>query len=232
MNNKHDAIARNIFQERIRMGLLGPGSDIFVDNNIENHRNNEIISDYPLQRYYTGVLFPERQRENSFDEQADNEIKSVTDNEKDDEIFNRNDKIEDIEPKDENDTNKKKKSNKDDEIKISQNTFFPTNIGLTFCVDENVQEIEIDFSFSIYYQLEEKQGKHINECRIKFSENRYNETIKNNDNFPEILKDKFDYADGYLFLKKKIIGNKGGRNKRSDDYLVFDGSNVRLDSCM
>ncbi len=38
---------------------MGPGSDIFVS---EKDINEEIIADYPLQRYYTGVLFPEREK--------------------------------------------------------------------------------------------------------------------------------------------------------------------------
>jgi len=221
MSNNHDTIARNIFQERIRKGLLGPGSDVFVDNNIENNRNNEIISDYPLQRYYTGILFPERKRENSFDEQADNYVESLTNNDENIESINKNYETEDVESKDENDNKRQKELNQDDEIKISQNTFFPTNLGLTFCVDSNEKELEIDFSFGTYYQLDEKQNKNINECRIKFSESLYNEKIKNNNDFPIILKDKFDYKDGYLFLKKKIIGYKR-KNKRSDDYVEFD----------
>ena len=72
----NDTIARNIFQERIRKGLLGPGSDIFV---AINEANEEIISDYPLQRYYTGVLFPERKLPESLSEKDDDELNNETD---------------------------------------------------------------------------------------------------------------------------------------------------------
>ena len=41
MSNNHDTIARDIFQERIKKGLLGPGSDIFVD--IDGHENDDNV---------------------------------------------------------------------------------------------------------------------------------------------------------------------------------------------
>ena len=52
MSNKRSDSEKII--ERIKNGLIGPGSDIFHLNNKE-----ELISDYPLQRYYSGILFPD-----------------------------------------------------------------------------------------------------------------------------------------------------------------------------
>ena len=46
----------NIFQETINEQLLGPGSDVFADKD----PNCEIISDTPLRRYFTGILFPRK----------------------------------------------------------------------------------------------------------------------------------------------------------------------------
>ncbi len=46
---------RDIFQNRIYKGLIGPGSDSFGLPDEE-----EIISDYPLQRYLSAVIFPEK----------------------------------------------------------------------------------------------------------------------------------------------------------------------------
>jgi hypothetical protein len=216
MSNNHDAIARNIFQERIKKGLLGPGSDIFVD---EKEVNEEIISDFPLQRYYTGILFPERTRVNTQSEADENDLKNNLLEDQENDIFIQNN--ESGEENKEN-QNPSKEKGEDNELRISQNTFFPTNIGLTFCVDNNIKEIDVEFSFGLYHQLNEKQENKLNECKIKFSENLYNEQIKNNEKFPQILKDKFGYKDGYLFLKKKITGNKGGRGQRSEDYVFFD----------
>ena len=73
MSNNHDNIARDIFQERIKKGLLGPGSDIFVN---EKDKSEEIISDYPLQRYYTGVLFPEQIKKDTAESEVANETET------------------------------------------------------------------------------------------------------------------------------------------------------------
>ena len=52
---------RLIFRDTIQKNLIGPGSDVFISD-IEN----EIISDYPLSRYYSGILFPNLLQKNSF----------------------------------------------------------------------------------------------------------------------------------------------------------------------
>ncbi len=44
-----------IFKETIEEQLLGPGSDVFA-----GEKEVEIIADFPLKRYYTGVLFPKK----------------------------------------------------------------------------------------------------------------------------------------------------------------------------
>jgi len=221
MSNNHDSIARDIFQERIKKGLLGPGSDIFVS---KKDISNEIIADYPLQRYYTGVLFPERTRVAIQSEADENDLKNILPEGKENDINNSiNENIENTEPENGNDNRKKQKeTNEDDELKISQNTFFPSNIGLTFCIANNIKEFDVEFSFGLYSQLDEKNEKHLNECKIIFPEHLYEETILNNEKFPNILKEKLGYEDGYLLLKKKIEGFKGGKKKRSGDYVVFD----------
>ncbi|NIM17044.1 MAG: hypothetical protein GTO45_22115, partial [Candidatus Aminicenantes bacterium] len=58
MMDVNEQKVRNIFHLRIKRGLLGPGSDNWGVPDEE-----EIISDYPLQRYYTGILFPEKNME-------------------------------------------------------------------------------------------------------------------------------------------------------------------------
>ena len=123
MSNNHDNIARDIFQERIKKGLLGPGSDIFVT---EKDKSDEIISDYPLQRYYTGVLFPEQIKKNS----AEDEVGKETEGDNLGDI--NNEKTEDSETDTKNYSGKNKGDSKDDELKISQNTFFPSNICLLY----------------------------------------------------------------------------------------------------
>ena len=48
MSSKH----RDTFQERLLKGLIGSGSDSFGLPDEE-----EILSDYPLQRYFSAVIF-------------------------------------------------------------------------------------------------------------------------------------------------------------------------------
>lgn len=205
MSSNNDTIARDIFQERIRKGLLGPGSDIFVD---EIGKNEEIISDYPLQRYYTGVLFPEQLKKDI----AESEVAQET--ERDDELI-------EIEPTEDNITTdknystSKKGDSKDDELKISQNTFFPSNIGLTFCVSNGVKELDIEFSFGLYSQI-------TNDVKIKVSKRDFDE-FNNHPSFP--FKKIISYEDGYMILKPELSGKKlrgNSRSPRTEDYAKLD----------
>ena len=219
MNKPQDEIARDLFQRRIRKGMLGPGSDVFVN---ESDIKNEIIGNYPLQQYYTGILFPEKQRIASLDELADCLLESETDN-TDNEDENLEDEIEQQEEEVDDKNNEQEKRNKtesDDTIKVSHSTFYPTNIGLTFCVADDVKEIDVFFSFGIYTQLDEGKKDGIENLRIKFPQHLFNEAIKNNERFPSPLKSKLDCKDGYLFLTDGIDGKK--RRPRSGDYADFD----------
>ncbi|MCG8803954.1 helicase-related protein [Tenacibaculum finnmarkense] len=200
MSNNHDNIARDIFQARIKKGLLGPGSDIFVN---EKDKNEEIISDYPLQRYYTGVLFPEQIKKDT----AESEVANETESDDEDPL---NEQIEEKEPSDKSFTTNNKGDNKDDELKISQNTFFPSNIGLTFCVDNGVKELDIEFSFGLYSQV-------TSDIKIKVSKRDFDE-FNNHSSFP--FKKIISYEDGYMILKRKLQGKS--RTPRTEEFAQFD----------
>lgn len=209
MSNSQDSIARDIFQERIKKGLLGPGSDIFVS---EKDISNEIIADYPLQRYYTGVLFPERTRVATQSEADENDLKNNLPEGKENDINNsKNENIESIEPENGDDNRKKKKEpNEDDVIKISQNTFFPSNIGLTFCVDNKVKELDVEFCFGLYSQIK-------TDIKIKISKDDFDEFI-NHPSFP--FKNIISYDDGYMILERKLKGKS--RQPRTEEFVKFD----------
>lgn len=201
MSNNHDSIARDIFQERIKKGLLGPGSDVFVN---EKDKNEEIISDYPLQRYYTGVLFPEQIKKDSAESEVANETES------DDVDDALTEEIEEKIPTDKNFTTSKKGESKDDELKISQNTFFPSNIGLTFCVANGVKELDIEFSFGLYSQV-------TSDVKIKVSKRDFDE-FSNHPTFP--FKKIISYEDGYMILKRKLQGKS--KAPRTEEFAQFD----------
>ena len=204
MNDNSDSIARDIFQQRIRKGLLGPGSDIFLD---EEDKNEEIIADFPLQRYYTGVLFPEQKLPKSLSKKGDDELNNETDS---DETDTQNDDVAENEPDTENYNSKNNGESKDDELKIYQNTFFPSNIGLTFCIDSTVEELDVEFNFGLYSQIKK-------DIKIKVSKRDFDEII-NHPSFP--FKEIISYEGGYIILKRKLRGKS--KSPRTDEYAKFD----------
>jgi len=204
MSNNHDSLARDIFQARIKKGLLGPGSDIFVE---DFDKNEEIIADYPLQRYYTGILFPEQIKAGSLSDEANNEVGNETESDDEDSPDKTDEKTE---PENENYTPKKKETNEDDELKTTQNTFFPTNLGLTFCIDNQTEEIDVEFNFGLYSQIK-------SEIKIKLSKRDFDEFI-NHPTFP--FKDIISYDDGYMILKRKLKGKS--RAPRTEEFAQFD----------
>jgi len=204
MTNNHEDLARDLFQNRIQKGLIGPGSDVFVN---EDEIDEEIISDNPLQRYYSAILFPERTRPNSQDEADVNQLKNET--ESDDSVLDRPKDCISGELGDNNKT--QKEPSEDNELRISQNSFFPTNMGLTFCIPDHIKEIDVVFSFGLYHQIEKN-------LRIACPESVYNEFI-NNSAFP--FKELIRYENGHLILDRKLKG----RNKqpRTEEFSHLDG---------
>lgn len=150
---------RLIFKDTIHKGLIGPGSDIFGMGD-----NEEIISDYPLKRYYSAVLFPEKEtlksRQTSIGLEADlNAQSEISDDKEEDgnEIAAFPETIEN------NPANPEglKKTNRDltEEFYSDANHYFPNNFGLTFCLDNNVASVTAEFSFAKYEQVKKGQGK-------------------------------------------------------------------------
>lgn len=204
MSKNNQDIAREIFQKRVEKGLLGPGSDIFVKS---EEFESEIISDYPLQRYYTGILYPEKIRVNTQDEADEAEGSALTDSE-DEEILNESKQLDEDETSDiQNESGNENNS----EIQISQSTFFPTNLGLTFCVAENTKELEVEFSFGIYKKIEK-------EIKIEVPQNVFNEFVNEKTPFP--FKDLIKYENGYMILDRKLKGKS--KFPRTEDFKKFD----------
>ena len=144
-----DEKARDIIQSRILKGMIGPGSDTWGVEDKE-----EIISDYPLQRYFSGIVFPNKTICKTIDEKENTEAQSdapIGSTETNEEDFQR--------PK-ENETKLSGIANpNDDELKISQNNFFPTNIGLSIALQKDIKTIDVTFSFGLYYQPKQSEIK-------------------------------------------------------------------------
>ncbi|GAB4451621.1 MAG: helicase-related protein [Bacteroidia bacterium] len=134
---------RNIIIERVKKELLGPGSDIFV---CKEDFSNEIIEGKPLQRYFTGILFPKQLLTNG----SDNGQEEMKEEDEDDltELIlefpdEENKEIEIFEEDDEDDKT-------DTQPKYSSNSFFPSHFGITFAVDRSCQNFKATIRFGNY----------------------------------------------------------------------------------
>lgn len=200
--------ARNRFAERVQKSLLGPGSE----NDIWGLEDtcDEIISDFPLIRYYTGVLFPE---------------KAILDNNDD------LDEVEDIAYEEDieietcvaDGDDKEKEKEEDSTVQVGQNNFFPSSCGITLCVSESTSEVEVSISFGLYYTPKQT------EVKIKISEEGYFHLI-NTPGFP--LKDILVYEDGFMTLTRELKGERRGKQASGDfaGLYQFQNSEAYKDS--
>ena len=204
--NNPDHRAREKFQQRIAKGMIGPGSDTWGLPDEE-----EIISnDTPIQRYFSGILFPEKdlvycKTQNDLDDAEIQSVSELSD-------FDNQEEVTELEEPKEGE----QRASESELDVVSKTSFFPTNIGLSVCLPFNVSEISALISFGLYYQPKNK------EVKIKISEEGYrsffNEKIPYQLPFKDILK----YESGFMFLERELKGNVGGKKSRSEEFLALD----------
>lgn len=195
MNNYLDE-PRLIFRDTIKDNLIGPGSDVFISDN-----ENEIISDYPLSRYYSGILFPERDMEVSIGEKETHDANAEIEDDNTETETPETDNTDEI-----SDEDIDKSKNVEPEKEYSEaNQYFPTNFGLTFCVPKDAKTLTVTFSYAKYTQIEATSATiEISEEEFKkFSENPYNSVTK-----------YFKYENGLMSLNKEEF-DKGGLSVRN-----------------
>ncbi len=103
-----------------------------------------------------------------------------------------------------------------EEISLS-NHFHPSNMGISFCVDEVIDNITVEFSFATYKQPKQTVAK------IDMAPNAYHILMDDKYGFPfkEILNyKKINEQNGFLSLKEELVG--GMKKERSGDYKCFD----------
>ena len=193
MNNYKNE-QRLIFRDTIQDNLIGPGSDVFLSNN-----EQEIISNYPLSRYYSGILFPEREieKEDSIGENDNTNANSELLDGKEEEVFNENDENENYD--DENDYIKPKPVDISKEYSEA-NQYFPTNFGLSFCVPKETKSLNITFSFAKYIQLNPIQAK------IEIKKDEYDKFVNNPLN---PIKKYLVFENGFMFFNKEKFSESG-----------------------
>jgi len=210
MSSNYKQNCRLIFKDRIHESLIGPGSDVFGVEATE-----EIISDFPLKRYYSGVLFPERTSKGETVGGIDdlNSKNDFSDDERKDPGAEQ-----EVESNPSDDVEFKKKSLPKSFTETSQedyaaaNHYFPTNVGLTFCVDKNTSLIKIEFSFAQYQQL-----KKLEEIKIAIEKEQY-EKIAFNQVYS--LSEYLDYDGQFMFFKTLGSDAKDSKLKRLNVYNI------------
>ncbi|CEN51041.1 Helicase protein (fragment) [Capnocytophaga canimorsus] len=183
--NNYSIEPRLIFRDTIKKNLIGPGSDVFISD-----KENEIISDYPLNRYYSGILFPERDMEFSIGEKETNDANAEIE---DDDFEIEYPEKENINDDFNEDTDDKSKNVEIEKEYSEANQYFPTNFGLTFCVPKEAKTLTITFSYAKYIQIKPVQAIiEISEEDFRaFSENPYNSVAK-----------YFKYENGLMSLNE------------------------------
>jgi hypothetical protein len=214
MKNQTDVLdkkARQIFQDRIQRGMIGPGSDMWGLPDEE-----EIISDYPLPRYFSGVLFPNKSETPETLSEADDatlESESLVTDEGEDIIDGEN---KDIEESKETGEKKEDVKIKRQDFNLDTNSFFPTNIGITVALDKSIKEIEVEFSFGLYTQAKTEERK------IKISKAGYDSFFEQGIPYPLSFKDALKYEDGYMYLDRELKGEQKNPERANGEYGQFD----------
>lgn len=178
---------RLIFRDIINQNLIGPGSDVFISDS-----KNEIISDFPLNRYFSGIIFPEKEIEQIKDSiglEDDIEIQAESIDAEDTyiEVINNEDESEEIESKQKVDIGNSSEYS-------DVNRYFPTNFGLTFCIPKDISTINISFEFAKYEQI-----KHPTDAKIEIDENEFKWFIDNPHN---PIKEYLVFDNGFMYLDK------------------------------
>lgn len=135
---------RNIVIKRIGKELIGPGSDIFQ---CEDDLSNEVIEGKPLQRYFSGILFPKQEQSNG-DNNGEQELNGEdTENSIDlpPDIETPVQKEKEVYEEDADETDKT-----NTQPQYSPNSFFPSHFGITFAVERTCTKINANLRFGNY----------------------------------------------------------------------------------
>lgn len=194
---------RKIVIERIQKEIVGPGSDLFLSD--ENY-SNEIIEGKPLQRYFSGILFPKQLQLNA----SDNGEVEMKDEENADDITDLSsievgqEKVKELIEEDEDETDKT-----DTQPKYTSNTFFPSHFGITFAVDNTCEKFRAIIRFGNYSKAKPEEIKifYSGEGINLLNEHGLNGTVS------------FDEKTNILSQRKKVQRIKDGN--LTEEYKIF-----------
>jgi len=200
---------RDFFIEHLQGTLIGPGGDVYGSSNEE-----ELLSSLPLQTYHSAILFPERKTPDSEEEKELTNLAATFS--QDSETPGGSYDAEQSNPS--NAVGGKRQEAK--EVYQEANSYFPTNCGLTFCVEQEVREVEVSFSAGKYVLLDWKSSERWSLVRAKINRQDF-ETLKNDPDFPfsNLLEyEMFKESEGWFWLRDKPAENQREAIKKLKEY--------------
>jgi hypothetical protein len=205
MTNKD---SRTYFVNHIEKHLIGPGANTFGVEDSE-----ELFAGYPLNAYYSAILFPERDilKDSRGDVDANN---TSADNVEDKNVINTQTEDEDEDNDDGEISPKSKIKDKEDTYK-AVNSYFPTNCGLTFCVDKSTNFVEVEFWAGQYEQI-----RALKEIKVNILKGDY-EQLLNLPSFPfeeYLTVEEKDASSFWMFLSKSIAKDNRAIKAKIRDY--------------
>jgi hypothetical protein len=218
--------AREIVRKRIESELIGPGSDLFLCS--DPQYKDEIIEGKPLSRYFSGVLFP-KMRQTDATEIGEEEYKEDSPLEEDDfdsaqldtEDKAKTEPINDIDyGKEDNNKDTGDEDEEDTAPKYVTNTFYPSNIGISFCLNKSCQKFNAVVSFGNY-----KKAK-FSDIKLRYD----------GDDIHLIRDNGFDFIVGYdeenkiLYQKKDLIRTEKGAKTDEFKRLLSGIQSLRKDN--
>lgn len=197
---------RDIVIERIRKEIVGAGSDVFQ---CKDDFSDEIIEGKPLQRYFSGILFPKQLQPNA----SDNGEDQMKDEDADDTTDLSSETLEPENKEKENFEEDADETDKTDtQPKYTSNTFFPSHFGITFAVENNCKKFKTIIRFGNYIKAKPE------EIKISYSGESLNLLAEHGLN--GIV--SYDEANKTLSQTKKIQRTKDG--KITTEYQAFQDS--------
>lgn len=190
---------RDILKNILLKTVIGPANDTFLDAG-----ETELASDYPLEKYFSAILFPKDSNSSMADDSLQMEINlQESEIEKaEDDIFSN--EIQDSESN-KIDTEERDTYNDD----FTRPELFPYTFGLSFCVDAKATEITIQVSFGSYRKIDPSVELHEN-CKIPLSYEDYNLIKAFNTGSEDYLGNVIGYDKKYqaVFLKRIVVKTK------------------------
>lgn len=180
--------ARLLIYDNVKKELLGPGSED-IGGDIEH----ELITDEPIARYSTGILFPQKCKRNQETEDIidlQNNISINTDEAENDSFVNKNSEL--LNNNSYSMFTKAPKNEIDEKISMA-NEMNPSSMGLTFFAKGDVEELVIKINAAKYRESTVK------DCCIRY---------KGKDYFNESALKEYIYRDDDCLKLKQNLNSK------------------------